>query len=216
MRALLIVDMQVGCFTGEPPRFDQEGTVQRINALAAATRRDGVAVFIQHTATEDGFTRGSDAWRLLPALDIRPEDIVVEKAACDAFLETGLDAILKQRGVSEVIIVGCATDFCVDTTVRSAASHGYAVVVAKDAHTTRDRPHLSAQGVITHHNYIWSDLLLPRGRKIRVITTEALVAEVKSTPLYASTNNTSPSPLSTSPTVQPSDSQPTFSSGGGE
>ena len=179
MRALLIVDMQVGCFTGEPPRLDPEGTVRRINALVAAIRGKSVVVFIQHTAAEDGFPRGSEAWRLVPALDIRPEDIVVEKAACDSFLETGLDAMLKERGVSEVIIVGCATDFCVDTTVRSAASHGYAVVVPSDGHTTRDRPHLSAQGVITHHNYVWSDLLLPRGRKVRVLTTEALLEEVK-------------------------------------
>ena len=213
MRALLIVDMQVGCFAGEPPRFDPEGTVQRINALAAATRAEGVVVFIQHTAAEDGFTRGSEAWQLLPTLDIRPEDIVMEKAACDSFLETGLDAMLTERGVSEVIIVGCATDFCVDTTIRSAASHGYSVVVAKDGHTTRDRPHLSAQGVITHHNYIWSDLLLPKGRKVRVITTEALLAEVKSAQQDAAPSSRLPS-RSKSPVVQAADSRRTFSSGG--
>jgi hypothetical protein len=38
MRALIIVDMQVGCFAGEPPRRDADGTVERINALAAGIR----------------------------------------------------------------------------------------------------------------------------------------------------------------------------------
>jgi hypothetical protein len=179
--------------------------------LTCRVRRGRERVFTARGHCRPG--RGC-AWQLLPTLDIRPEDIVMEKAACDSFLETGLGAMLKERGVSEVIIVGCATDFCVDTTVRSAASHGYAVVVPKDGHTTRDRPHLSAESVITHHNYIWSGLLLPRGRKVRVITTEGLLAEVKSAQQDAAPSNRLPSQLSTSPAVQATDSRRTFSSGG--
>ena len=82
------------------------------------------------------------------------------------------------RGVTELIITGCATDFCVDTTVRAAGSHGYEVTVAGDAHTTRDRPHLSAVAVIQHHNYVWADLILPRGRTIRVVPTDQLIREL--------------------------------------
>jgi nicotinamidase-related amidase len=93
----------------------------------------------------------------------------VEHTACASFLEAQLDTVLKERGVSDVIIVRCATDFCVDTTVRSAASHGYHVVVPSDGNTTRDRVHLSATAVIVHNNYVWSDLLLPRKQKVRVV-----------------------------------------------
>ena len=39
---------------------------------------------------------------------------------------------LKSLGVSRLMISGCATDFCVDTTVRSAASHGFEVLVLSD------------------------------------------------------------------------------------
>ncbi len=179
MRALLVVDMQVGCFTGEPPRFDQDGTVRRINALAEVIRPRGLVVFIQHTDASDSFARGSEAWQLLPSLDRRPQDDTVEKTACDSFLETRLDTVLKWRGVTDLVIVGCATDFCVDTTVRSAAARGYRVTVPSDGHTTRDRPHLSATQVIAHHNYMWADLLLPRQQKVRVTTTDALLSELK-------------------------------------
>jgi nicotinamidase-related amidase len=178
MKALIIVDMQVGCFAGTPPRLDEEGTVRRINQLSAALRPKGIVVFIQHTDANEGLARGSKEWEVLPKLTKEPNDIVVEKTGCDSFLETPLDSILKRAGVTDLIIVGCATDFCVDTTVRSAPAHGYNTTVASDAHTTRDRPHLSAQQVIAHHNYVWADFLLPHGKKIRLVKTEALLSEL--------------------------------------
>lgn len=180
MKALLVVDMQVECFAGTPPRLDEAGTVRRINTLAARIRPTGLVVFIQHTDT-GAYAHGSQGWRLLPELDVRSEDVLVEKSACDSFLETSLDAELRARNVSELIIVGCATDFCVDTTVRAAASHGYRVVVPSDGHTTRDRPHLSAQGVIAHHNYVWADLILPRGATVRVLPVSRVMDELSPT-----------------------------------
>lgn len=179
MRALLVVDMQVGCFTGNPPRHDANGTVARINALAAAIRPRGAVVYIQHTAEVDGYARGSDAWALLPSLDRKASDPVVEKTACDAFLETNLADVLAERGVDELVIVGCATDFCVDTTVRSAAARDYRVIAPSDGHTTRDRPHLSATEIIAHHNYMWADLILPRQAHIEVPTTDSLLASLR-------------------------------------
>jgi nicotinamidase-related amidase len=179
MKALLIIDMQVACFAVEPPRYDAAGVVRRINALAAEMRNHGLVVFIRHTEPSGAFEQGSAGWELLPALEVKAGDVFVQKPACDSFLETDLDEVLKRRGVTELVVTGCATDFCVDTTVRAAGSHGYEVTVAGDAHTTRDRPHLGATGVIQHHNYVWADLILPRGRTIRVVPTEQLLAELR-------------------------------------
>ncbi len=185
--ALLVIDMQLGCFAGEPPRFEADTTIARINALARAVRTNGTVVFIQHTDGAEGLARESSAWQLLGSLDRSPQDrspqdLVVEKTACDGFLETGLDSLLKNRGITDLIIVGCATDFCVDTTVRSAAAHGYTVSVASDAHTTRDRPHLTASKIIEHHNFMWAGLLLPRRARVRVVRTEQLLAEMAPAP----------------------------------
>ena len=176
--ALLVIDMQLGCFAGEPPRHDAEATITHINALARAIRTNGTVIFIQHTDAAEGLARGSEAWQLLDSLGRSPHDRVVEKTACDAFLETGLDALLRQKGITHLVITGCATDFCVDTTVRSATAHGYTVSVASDAHTTRDRPHLAAPKIVEHHNYMWAELLLPRQARVRVASTEQLLADM--------------------------------------
>ncbi len=31
MKALLVIDMQVGLFEGDPPRYDADGVIQRVN-----------------------------------------------------------------------------------------------------------------------------------------------------------------------------------------
>jgi len=43
MRALLIVDMQVGLFEGDLPRYDADGVIQRINEIAKVVRTTGAS-----------------------------------------------------------------------------------------------------------------------------------------------------------------------------
>ena len=91
------------------------------------------------------------------------DDLVVHKTSCDAFLDTDLAALLEQNGVGRVIVTGCATDYCVDTTIRSALARGYPTIVPSDGHTTADRSYLPAQKIIEHHNFVWSDFISPAG-----------------------------------------------------
>ncbi len=175
MIAFLIVDMQKVLFQGNPPRYDAEGVIQRVNQIATAVREvGGMVVFVQH---EDPgpFTPGTEGWEILPELTRLDADVVVGKQACDAFYETGLADLLVRVGVSQVIITGCATDFCVDTTIRAAASHDFEVVVAADGHTTRDRPHLKAEEIIRHHHWMWENLILPN-REVKVMPTAEILA----------------------------------------
>jgi nicotinamidase-related amidase len=106
---------------------------------------------------------------------------VVHKHACDAFYETSLADVLAAHQARELIVTGCATDFCVDTTVRAAASRDYEVVVVEDGHTTADRPHVDAVGVIRHHNWLWENLIHPK-RPIAVLPAERIVAELEAVP----------------------------------
>jgi nicotinamidase-related amidase len=59
--------------------------------------------------------------------------------------------------------MGFATDFCVDSTLRSAASKDFAVIVVADAHTTADNPVLKAEQVRQHHNWAWANAITKRG-----------------------------------------------------
>jgi nicotinamidase-related amidase len=174
---LIVVDMQVGLHDGLP-KHDLLGVIQRINALAAMVRRHGgQVVWIRHCGKAgDGFERGSTGWALLPELDHQPADVVVDKTLNDAFAGTALHDTLRRIMPDRVLIAGWATDSCVDSTVRSAISRDYDVVVASDAHTLSDRPHLAATAIIRHHNWVWSGLLT--NRSIRVATTAELIIEL--------------------------------------
>ena len=179
--ALLVIDMQSGSFTPETPRYDAEGVIARINAVAKALRRSGgTVVFIQHDGVKGGtFEPGTPGWQLLASLEHDSGDVVVHKTACDSFYDTDLADVLSQRGLRRLLVTGCATDFCVDTTIRAAISREYEVVVVADAHTTADRPHVDALSLIRHHNWLWPDLIHPKVR-VEVLETADVVAALDS------------------------------------
>ena len=87
-------------------------------------------------------------------LSPQPSDQRITKTNCDSFLDTGLQAALEALSVIRLVVCGLHTDFCIDTTYRRAASLGYQVMLAADAHSTFERDYLSAAQVIEHHNRI--------------------------------------------------------------
>jgi nicotinamidase-related amidase len=179
MIGLLVIDMQVGLFEGDPPLHDAERVIGRTAAIVEAVRAaGGIVIYIQH---EDDYrlARGSAGWEMLPALRPTETDFVLTKEACDAFYETELSDLLARHQVQQLIITGCATEFCVDTTIRAAASRDYDVVVVEDGHTTKDRPHLEAESIIRHHNWTWENLILPR-REVRVLPATRVVEWLQS------------------------------------
>jgi nicotinamidase-related amidase len=163
--ALIVIDMQQGAFIDAPPKHDAAALIERLNRLAGAVRAHGGSViFIQHEGPlGDAFHPDSPGWKLLEALDVRREDAIISKRACDSFLKTALEAHLRATGSQRLIVTGWATDYCVDTTVRSALARGYPTLAPSDGHTCADRPHLPATKIVEHHNAIWADFISPAG-----------------------------------------------------
>ena len=81
-----------------------------------------------------GFPEG---WAELVDGLAEPSDLRVTKRQWGAFYGTDLDLHLRRRGVSSVVVGGVATNIGVESTVRAAHEHGYAVVLAEDATTGR-------------------------------------------------------------------------------
>ena len=98
MKALLIIDMQMGSFKPETPRYDADGIIRRINSLSDYFRQNGdKVIFIQHDGTkENSYIPGTSDWNILPALIRRPDDIIVSKTANDSFYNTELETITKK------------------------------------------------------------------------------------------------------------------------
>ncbi len=157
--ALLIIDVQTGLFETSPRPADSDDTIERINQLASRARSRKVPIIvIQHEKEEPVWVHGSPAWQLDPRLRVGPDDLRVRKTTPDSFLRTNLQDLLKEQGIGEVVVCGYASEFCVDTTVRRAAALGFAVTLVGDAHTTNDRPSLSAAAIREHHNTILSEI----------------------------------------------------------
>ena len=174
MDVLLVIDMQQGLF--DNPRHQDARVIANVNRLADGVRaRHGRVIYVQHDEPGSELEPGSAGWQLHADLTPTPHDSRVRKTACDSFLDTELGFLLAEQPVDRLLICGCATDFCVDTTLRSAAARGFEVVAVTDAHTTADRPHLSAEQIIEHHHWMWRHLSLPQGRSVTLLTTDQLL-----------------------------------------
>lgn len=160
MKALLIIDMQKGCFIPYSSRYDTLGIIDRINQVAKKFRQKQYPViFIQHDGTsEQELLPQTDDWQLLPEMETSPTDRYINKTANDSFYKTGLQQLLADLDTRELCISGTATDFCVDATVKAALSKDYKVTVLSDCHTTSDKPYLPASTVIEYYNWIWSSM----------------------------------------------------------
>ena len=75
-----------------------------------------------------------DTWNtdIVPGLKPRSEDKTIYKHRFSGFYETELDDVLKRLGVKYLIITGCTTSVCVESTVRDAMFRDYACVLLED------------------------------------------------------------------------------------
>ena len=164
--AVLVIDVQTGLFCTKPVPFEAKAVVARINGVTAKARQAGVPViFIQHDGEPGGeeVAPGTEAWKLHPRLVVQPGDLVIRKTTCDAFYGTSLEAELRARGITTLVLMGYATDFCIDTTLRIAVSKDFGIIVVADAHTTADNPVLKADVVRQYHNWAWANCISTRG-----------------------------------------------------
>lgn len=158
--AMVVIDVQNAILgSADTPRQMKnhvalDEVVARIAALIGSARSRGIPVlFVQH-AGPAGYrlATGTPGWEIRPEIAPLAGEPVVHKKACDSFFETTLAAELESRQIGKLIVAGCMTQFCVDTTVRRAVSLGYDVTLVSDGHMTADFGELAYEQIIAHHN----------------------------------------------------------------
>jgi len=139
--ALIVVDLQSGTVRN-PTVHPIDGVVANAVGLIAAFRRHGLPIVI---ATVDGtpagrsdYGGGATVWpvemtELVAGVEAEQRDIVVTRRAWSVFAATDLAERLAATGATQVVIVGLATSFGVESTARDAYDAGYNVLVAVDA-----------------------------------------------------------------------------------
>jgi ureidoacrylate peracid hydrolase len=77
--------------------------------------------------------RGGWDYELVDALKPEPGDIVIAKPRYSAFFNTGLDSMLRARGIRTLVFTGIATNVCVESTMRDGFFLEYFGIVLHDA-----------------------------------------------------------------------------------
>jgi ureidoacrylate peracid hydrolase len=168
--ALVVVDMQnafmlPGVAHALCPMAER--IVPNINRLAQAVRTSGgTVVWIKTTFKEDALqswstyfamvtpeqgarrvaalTADSKGHELWAALDVRPDDLIVEKNRFSAFIQgsSNLADVLRSRGLDTILVTGTVTNVCCESTARDAMMLNFKTVMVTDGNAaTNDEEH---------------------------------------------------------------------------
>ncbi|GAA1246520.1 nicotinamidase-related amidase [Microbacterium phyllosphaerae] len=139
--ALVVVDVQAGTLPNARA-VSAENLVSHVGSLVEAFRGSGRPVaFVVSTGTASGVTDhgpGGRVWpegfaELAPGIDDRGDEPVHPRAGWSAFAGTSLLDDLTAAQITDIVVVGLATTFGVESTARDAADLGFSVVVVSDA-----------------------------------------------------------------------------------
>lgn len=153
--ALLVIDLQ-DYFTNKGSHaFIPASTniIPKINELAATFHAlDRPVIFTRHIDAdptnvmnrwwEDMITETDPLSQINDELDTRKSEILI-KHQYDAFMNTDLEAFLKSKGITQVVITGVVTHLCCETTARSAFMRNFEVFFVTDCTAAKN---------IEHHN----------------------------------------------------------------
>ena len=137
--ALLVIDVQQGF---DDPRWgkrnnpDAEVNVARLLGGFRQAKLPVLHVHHDSLLEDAAFYPGSSG--NAPKSEAAPlaGELVFRKTVNSAFIGTGLDADLRQRGVESLVIAGLTTNHCVSTTARMAGNLGFETFVVEDATAT--------------------------------------------------------------------------------
>jgi len=77
-------------------------------------------------------TRGSWGSDIVDELDPEEDDTVLYKNRYSGFYRTELDELLQRSGIKHLIVTGCTTSICVESTIRDAFYRDYHCVLLED------------------------------------------------------------------------------------
>ena len=191
--ALVVVDMQnafmlPGVAHALCPMAEK--IVPNINRLAQVVRATGgTVIWIKTTFKDDALqnwstyfemvtpqqgakriaalTADSKGHELWAALDVRPDDLIVEKNRFSAFIQgsSNLAEVLRGRGLDTLLITGTVTNVCCESTARDAMMLNFRTIMVTDGNAAvTDEDHNASLNAfyLTFGDIMSTDMLIAR------------------------------------------------------
>ncbi|KYG30348.1 cysteine hydrolase family protein [Priestia endophytica] len=142
--ALIIVDIQNDYFSN--------GKMELSNPVKAATNAAKVLEWfrqnnkdnifhVQHIANDVAlgfFLPNTEGVKLNEAVLPLEHETIITKHTPSSFLNTELEIKLREKRVTNLVILGMMTHMCIDATVRTAVELGFETTLIEDACATKD------------------------------------------------------------------------------
>lgn len=96
---------------------------------------------------------GSEGQAVIPELAPIEGELLVRKYRSSSFWGTNLDMLLRSNGIQTLVMTGCTTEGCVESTARDAMFNDYYVVVAEDCVASDDREQHDASLLLMRHRF---------------------------------------------------------------
>lgn len=142
-RAIIVVDIQNEYFPGGKLLLKgiEEAATNAAKVIAHARSAKDLVVYFQHESADPDipfFTSGTQKVAIHPMVAPLGEETVLVKHFPNSFRETGLQELLDQQNIQEVVIIGAMSHMCIDATSRAASDLGYKTTIIHDACATLD------------------------------------------------------------------------------
>lgn len=144
--ALVLIDLQYAIVAKSAQPYTSAAVVEQCRSMAEASRSKHMNVVYVHVDLDNLLPLISDrhlrdpnaalptnASELVPAAGFQDGDLLVTKRHWSAFGQTGLETILRERGMETIVLAGISTNFGVESTARHAVALGFQVVIAENA-----------------------------------------------------------------------------------
>jgi nicotinamidase-related amidase len=128
-----------------PGRASESPAQIRFNLRMHSDQAEGAAL----SYTDDG----SEGQQLIAELPAQPGDLIVKKYRSSGFWGTNLDMLLRSNGIQSVVVAGCTTEGCVESTARDAMFNDYYVVIAEDCVASDDHAQHDASMFLMRHRF---------------------------------------------------------------
>ena len=139
--ALLLIDVQKGVddtkyYGGPTGRTNNPESKSNIISILNKWRKlGGKVAFTRHDSIEDGspLKLSLESGQQLDGMEIHEGDIAVSKSVNSGFIGTSLELDLRRAGIRRLFVVGYFTNYCIETTVRTAGNMGFDTYLVHDA-----------------------------------------------------------------------------------